>query len=196
MAIHSFIGLLLMAASYFLGTKARPFIPLPKTISYPVQNFYVTKDSETPNVAIQNYATSMSLISSLKNKDIDEEVLKQLKSRFAKKYETSAAKDHHNSSEESELVIRLTLLQMIEKKYNESTEDLNSSLFSFYKEILINPYENWIIKRQALKNSAHHWPTLTQAERDSILSQVDARARALWHTPDSQLVQDMLSDAK
>ncbi len=97
---------------------------------------------------------------------------------FAKTYPPSS--DH---AHELELQTRLEQLQQLPHTNGaQSPADWN-----FYKFVLENPQEQWIVQRQALKNINGRLPAHSEYGRAQLLGKIDKRALATWQMSDSEL---------
>lgn len=100
---------------------------------------------------------------------------------FAKPYprhEDSHARD-------LELLTRLEQLQQLPQTDGPQT----TADWSFYKFILENPREQWLIQRQALKNINGQLPAASETDRSTLLAKIDKRALATWMISDEQLAK-------
>lgn len=103
---------------------------------------------------------------------------------FAKPYPQS----NENHSHDVELLSRLERLQELPQ----TDGPQNPADWSFYKFVLENPKEQWLVQRQALKNIKGRLPAHSESDRSSLLSKIDKRALATWHMSDQELTQFLL----
>lgn len=94
----------------------------------------------------------------------------------------------------NELVSRLGILKVLNDNFSPlNKHDNPEALLKFYQQVLLNPQENWIVKRQALQNLSPWMPGLSIAERDKILAAQDPRAIALANKTERQILTEALS---
>ena len=91
---------------------------------------------------------------------------------------------HHSYLREHEIAQRLTYLQHLATLGAPS-----EALLQTYETLLQNRKEEWIIQRQVLKNLQPYLAQLNEKKRDTLLSQVDLRARTTYQLSDKDFIQ-------
>lgn len=111
----------------------------------------------------------------------------QLKAHFSSPYNSS--EQIHSYQREQEISQRLHLLQQVR-----SNSELRSEEWDFYKFVLFNPQEQWIVQRQVLKNILPRLPKMTESTRDHFFARINKRALASWQLSDRELATILLGE--
>ena len=111
---------------------------------------------------------------------------KSLESRFSSPYPKATAE---YGARDREMISRLGLLKSLAR-----SPDANA--LPFYRRLLANPRENWVVKRQALQNALALSSSMPEQERDRLIASVPPALLLQAGKTEQELLREYLQHAQ
>jgi hypothetical protein len=172
--IYLFIALALFVGFGYAGRKVKTSVSSAAAVPAMMAEEFPLEPEEFE-------APAPRLKSSLKSDtaaSFSPEKLRKLVGFFAKPYSANHA------IFQAQVVNRLQTLKSLAHR---------DGLAVFYKNILANPQEHWLVKRQVFKNLK---ASLSPAEREAYYTQLDSRVVALASLSEKEILEEVLGEQK
>ncbi|AFY01069.1 hypothetical protein [Bdellovibrio bacteriovorus] len=205
------VATLLFAAFFWAGKKSRSVLPPARTeipqagVKATAAKTPVTVAASTPQPVKMATPTQWqpravetlkggALFSALFDKkvlqNLNPQDLQKISGLFAKPY--PRVEKHHRAVMVERLGILKALGQQAPLRRAPSSV-MAPELRTFYRQVLENPQENWIVKRQVFRNLKS---ALTPSEKEAYYRRLDTRVVALSIKSEAEIVEEVLREKR